>query len=212
MSKRDYYETLGVSKSASEAELKSAFRKLAMQHHPDRNPGNADAEVKFKELNEAYQILSDPQKRSAYDRFGHGAFEQNGGGPGGFGFQGDFGASMADIFEDLFGGLGGGRGQRRQPDGRERGGDIRFNLQISLEEAFSGKTATITLPTAIACEPCSGSGATAGSKPKPCPTCNGYGRVRASQGFLRLNAHVRNVMAVDRLSKIHVVHAAAKDV
>ena len=185
MSKNDYYETLGVSKTASESELKSAFRKLAMQFHPDRNPNNAEAEAKFKELNEAYQILSDPQKRAAYDRFGHNAFNQNGGGNGGFGFQGDFGASMADIFDDLFGGLG-GRSQRRQADGRERGADLRFNLQISLEDAYHGKTAAIDIPTALSCESCKGSGAQAGSKTKSCSTCNGYGRIRASQGFFAI--------------------------
>ncbi len=185
MSKNDYYETLGVSKTASESELKSAFRKLAMQYHPDRNPDNAEAEAKFKELNEAYQILSDAQKRAAYDRFGHNAFEQNGAGGGGFGFQGDFGASMSDIFDDLFGGLG-GRTQRRQSDGRERGADLRFNLQISLEEAYHGKTATITIPTALSCDSCNGSGAQSGSKAKSCSTCNGFGRVRASQGFFAI--------------------------
>lgn len=185
MSKKDYYETLGVSKTASEAELKSAFRKLAMQYHPDRNPGSAEAEAKFKDLNEAYQILSDTQKRAAYDRFGHTAFDQNSNGGGGFGFHGDFGASMSDIFDDLFGGLG-GRTQRRQSDGRERGADLRFNLQITLEEAYLGKTATVTIPTALSCETCSGSGAQAGSKAKSCSTCNGFGRVRASQGFFAI--------------------------
>jgi len=185
MSKRDYYEILGVERTASESELKSAFRKLAMQCHPDRNPGDAAAEQKFKELNEAYQILSDGQKRAAYDRFGHGAFEQGGGGPGGFGgFNSDFGASMADIFEDLFGGFG-GRTQRRS-DGRERGSDLRYNLEISLEDAFAGKTESLTIPTAIACEPCGGTGAKAGTKAKTCPTCGGQGRVRASQGFFAI--------------------------
>ncbi len=183
MSKRDYYEILGVNRSATDAELKSAFRKLAMQHHPDKNPGNAEAEAKFKELNEAYQMLSDGQKRAAYDRYGHEAFEQNGGG-GGFGFNGDFGSSMADIFEDLFGGMG-GRGQRRS-DGRERGSDLRYNLEIALEDAYNGKTETLTIPTAVTCEPCSGTGAKPGTKAKACPTCGGHGRVRASQGFFSI--------------------------
>ena len=183
MSKRDYYEILGVSKSASEAELKSAFRKLAMQFHPDRNPGDETAEQKFKELNEAYQVLSDAQKRGAYDRYGHSAFEQGGGGgPGGF--QGDFSASMADIFDELFGGMGGR--QQRQPGGRERGSDLRYNLEISLEDAFNGKTETLTIPTAITCDTCSGTGAKAGTKPKTCGTCGGHGRVRASQGFFSI--------------------------
>ena len=179
MSKRDYYEILGVARTADEAELKSAFRKLAMKWHPDRNPGNEEAEVRFKELNEAYQTLSDPQKRGAYDRFGHAAFEQ-GGGMGGF--SNDFGSSMSDIFEDLFGEMT-GRGRRQQAGGRERGSDLRYNLEISLEDAYKGKAATITIPVAISCETCSGSGAKAGSKPKPCATCGGHGRVRASQGF-----------------------------
>ena len=184
MSKRDYYEVLGVAKTATDADLKSAFRKLAMQHHPDRNPGDAEAEAKFKELNEAYQVLSDGQKRGAYDRFGHAAFEQGGGG-GPQGFHGDFGASMADIFEDLFGGMG-GRNQRRSADGRERGADLRYNLEISLEDAFNGKTESLTLPTAMTCEPCGGSGAKPGTKAKPCVTCGGHGRVRASQGFFSI--------------------------
>lgn len=184
MSKRDYYEVLGVSKTANEAELKSAFRKLAMQHHPDRNAGNAEAEAKFKELNEAYQILSDPQKRPAYDRYGHAAFEQGGGGSAG-GFTGDFGASMSDIFEDLFGDLS-GRGRQRQSNGRERGADIRYSVEITLDEAFAGKTVSVTIPTSMACEPCGGTGAKAGSKPKACPTCGGHGRVRASQGFFSI--------------------------
>jgi len=184
MSKRDYYEVLGVAKQASEAELKAAFRKLAMQHHPDRNPGDAAAEQKFKELNEAYQTLSDPQKRAAYDRFGHAAFE-NGGGSGGPGFGNDFASSMADIFEDLFGDVS-GRGRRGRPDGRERGSDLRYDLEITLEDAHQGKTATVTVPIAVACEACDGSGAKAGTKPKTCSTCGGFGRVRAQQGFFAI--------------------------
>jgi molecular chaperone DnaJ len=180
MAKRDYYEVLGVARTATEAELKAAFRKAAMQHHPDRNPGNKDAEVRFKELNEAYQCLSDGQKRAAYDRFGHAAFEQ--GGQGGMGDG--FGSSMADIFEDLFGDMM-GRGGRRS-GGRERGSDLRYNLEITLDEAFAGKTATIKVPTSATCETCSGSGAKAGSKPRTCSACNGHGRVRAQQGFFAI--------------------------
>ena len=181
MSKRDYYEILGVAKTATEVELKAAFRKAAMQHHPDRNPGDKAAETKFKELNEAYQALSDSQKRAAYDRFGHAAFEQGGGGGGGFGAEG-FASSMADIFDDLFGGLGGG-GRSRGAGGRERGSDLRYNMEITLEEAFHGKNATIKTPTTVTCEACSGSGAKPGARPRPCGTCNGHGRVRAQQGF-----------------------------
>jgi molecular chaperone DnaJ len=183
MSKRDYYEVLGVSRTCTEAELKVAFRKAAMQHHPDRNPGDAAAEVKFKEVNEAYQCLSDSQKRAAYDRFGHAAFE-NGGGGGGFGGDG-FASSMADIFDDLFGGMMGG-GRQRGGDGRERGADLRYNLEITLEDAFKGKQAEIKVPTSIKCETCDGSGAKPGSKPRQCATCGGHGRVRAQQGFFAI--------------------------
>ena len=185
MSKADYYELLGVARSCTEAELKSAFRKAAMQHHPDRNPGDKDAEVKFKEINEAYQALSDKEKRAAYDRFGHAAFEQGGGGAGGFGGDG-FAYSMSDIFDDLFGGFGGGRARGGGGNGRERGSDLRYNMEIMLEDAFKGKTATIKVPTSIACEACAGSGAKAGSKPKTCGTCAGHGRVRAQQGFFAI--------------------------
>ena len=182
MAKRDFYETLGVSRTVTESELKVAFRKAAMQHHPDRNPGDKTAEVKFKEVNEAYQCLSDGQKRAAYDRFGHAAFEQGGAG----GMNDGFASSMSDIFDDLFGdmmgrGRTGGRG-----GGRERGSDLRYNLEISLEDAFRGKTASIKIPTSIACEACSGTGAKSGSKPKTCATCSGQGRVRAQQGFFAI--------------------------
>jgi molecular chaperone DnaJ len=181
MSKRDYYEILGVSKTVTEVELKSAFRKSAMQCHPDRNPGDKAAEARFKELNEAYQILSDSQKRAAYDRFGHQAFEQG----GGFGGMGDgFASSMADIFDDLFGDVMGRRGGRSS--GRERGSDLRYNLEITLEEAFAGKTAQLKVPTSITCDSCTGSGAKPGTKPKTCSTCGGHGRVRAQQGFFAI--------------------------
>jgi molecular chaperone DnaJ len=181
MSKRDYYEILGVSKTANDAELKSSFRKLAMQCHPDRHPGDIGAEAKFKELNEAYQVLSDEQKRAAYDRFGHAAFE-NGGGPGGG--NPDFSDFMSDIFDSFFGDArGGGRGGPRAANGRERGADLRYNLEIGLEDAFTGKNASIRVPTSIACEACAGTGAKPGSKSRQCPTCGGHGRVRANQGF-----------------------------
>ena len=183
MSKRDYYEILGVPRDADEAALKSAFRKKAMQCHPDRNPGDEKAEAQFKELNEAYQVLSDGQKRAAYDRFGHQAFE-NGGGGGHPGFGGDFASSMSDIFEELFG-MGGGR-RRGASGGRERGADLRYNMDITLEEAFAGKSAQIRIPTTVSCEACSGTGAKPGSKPKTCGTCGGHGRVRASQGFFSI--------------------------
>jgi molecular chaperone DnaJ len=184
MAKRDYYEILGVAKTADDAALKAAFRKLAMQHHPDKNPGDAEAERKFKELNEAYQVLSDPQKRGAYDRFGHQAFEGGGGGPGGFGP--DFSSSMSDIFEDIFGDVFGAGGRRGGGRGRERGADLRYNLEITLEDAFKGKNETIKVPTAIQCDACSGTGAKPGSKPKTCGTCGGAGRVRATQGFFAI--------------------------
>jgi molecular chaperone DnaJ len=181
MAKRDYYETLGVSRGASDAELKSAFRKAAMQCHPDRNPGDKASELRFKEVNEAYQTLSDAQKRAAYDRFGHAAFD--GGGSAGFGMGEGFASSMADIFDDLFGDV---MGRRGRSSGRERGSDLRYNMEITLEEAFSGKTASLKVPTSVTCETCSGTGAKPGSKPKTCSTCGGHGRVRAQQGFFAI--------------------------
>jgi molecular chaperone DnaJ len=180
--KADYYETLGVARSADEKELKSAFRKLAMQFHPDKNPGDADAEHRFKEIGEAYETLKDPQKRAAYDRFGHAAFENGGmNGGGGFGGAGGF----ADIFEDIFGEMMGG-GRQRRSSGRERGADLRYNMEITLEEAYTGKTAQIRVPTSITCDECSGSGAKIGTQPVTCSTCSGSGRVRAAQGFFSI--------------------------
>ncbi len=182
MSKPDFYETLGVHRGADEKELKSAFRKLAMQFHPDRNPGDASCEHKFKEINEAYECLKDPQKRAAYDRFGHAAFENGMGGGGGQGFgPGGF----ADIFEDIFGDMMGRRGGRSS-GGRERGADLRYNMEITLEEAFTGKTAQIHVPASIVCDDCSGSGAKPGTQPVTCQMCSGSGRVRASQGFFSI--------------------------
>ncbi|MEO9458360.1 MAG: molecular chaperone DnaJ [Lentilitoribacter sp.] len=183
MAKADFYELLGVSKGADEKELKSAFRKLAMKYHPDKNPDNAEAEQKFKEINEAYEMLKDPQKRAAYDQYGHAAFEQGGPG-GGAGFGGGGAGGFHDIFEDIFGDMmGGGQRQRRSSGGRERGADLRYNMEISLEEAFEGKTAQIRVPTSVSCDTCSGSGAKPGSSPTTCSTCGGIGRVRAAQGF-----------------------------
>ncbi len=189
MAKRDYYDVLGVKRGASEGELKTAFRRLAKEHHPDRNPDDASAEQKFKEINEAYEVLKDQQKRAAYDQFGHAAFEggRGPGGPGGFGP--DFSSSMSDIFDDLFGEFMGGRrggGGPRQRNARERGADLRYNMEISLAEAFTGKQAQIRVPTSVTCETCTGSGARAGSKPTTCATCGGQGKVRASQGFFTI--------------------------
>ena len=182
MAKADFYETLGVAREADEKALKSAYRKLAMQFHPDRNPDNAEAEAKFKEVNEAYETLKDPQKRAAYDRFGHAAFENGGmgGGGGGFGAAGGF----SDIFEDIFGEMmGGGRARR---GGRERGADLRYNMEITLEEAYEGKTAQIHVPSSMTCEVCNGSGSKPGSDPVTCSTCGGAGRVRAASGFFSI--------------------------
>src|SRR5882672_5665415 len=179
--KRCYYETLEVDRTADESKLKAAFRKLAMKWHPDKNPGDANSEVRFKEINEAYEVLKDGDKRAAYDRFGHAAFEQGAGG-GGPGFGAGFASSFSDIFEDLFGMAG----QRGRGGGRERGADLRYNMEITLEEAFIGKTAQIEIPVSVTCESCSGTGAKAGTKPKTCSLCAGAGLVRQAQGFFTL--------------------------
>ncbi len=183
--KVDYYETLGVIRTADDKVIKTAYRKLAMQYHPDRNPNDAEAERKFLELGEAYDVLKDPQKRAAYDRFGHAAFENGGGGAGGFGGfgGGGFGAGgFADIFEDIFGDVMGG-GRNRRSGGRERGADLRYNMEVTLEEAYAGKTAQISVPGSISCEECTGTGAKKGTQPVTCTTCGGAGRVRVAQGF-----------------------------
>jgi molecular chaperone DnaJ len=179
MAKRDYYETLGVGRDASEPDLKKAYRKLAMQYHPDRNQGDTMAEGRFKEVNEAYDILKDADKRAAYDRMGHAAFEQGGGGGGG---GSPFGAGFEDIFEEMFGRFGGRTGQRRA---NGRGADLRTQVDISLEEAFAGAKQTIRVPTTVSCEACNGSGAEGGSSggAATCGTCQGSGKVRAQQGF-----------------------------
>ena len=180
MAKRCYYEILEVERTVGDGELKAAFRKLAMKWHPDRNPGDSTCELRFKEINEAYEILKHPDKRAAYDRFGHAAFEQ-GGGQGGAGFGAEFGSAFSDLFEGIF-----GMASSRSRTGRERGADLRYNMEISLDEAYEGKTAQVRIPTSVTCESCSGSGAKAGSKPKACPTCGGAGRIRHAQGFFTL--------------------------
>ena len=176
MSERDYYEVLGVSKSASSAELKKAYRRLAMKHHPDRNQGDPEAEASFKEAKEAFEVLNDPQKRAAYDQFGHAGVKQNGGFGGGGG-----GADFSDIFGDVFGDIFGGgrsRGQRVH-----RGDDLQYNLDIGLEDAVAGTEVKLDIPTLVLCETCDGSGAKPGTSPTPCATCNGMGQVRMQQGF-----------------------------
>lgn len=202
--KQDFYQILGVSKTASDDELKKAYRKLAMQHHPDRNPGDKKAEEKFKELSHAYDILSDPQKRAAYDRMGHAAFEGGMGGGAGAGAGGfDFSGSFSDIFEDLFGGAFGGAGGRGRGGQQQaaRGADMRYNLQISLEDAFKGKQESIKITTAVACESCAGSGAEKGSKQEMCPTCGGVGRVRASQGFFTVERTCHSCQGAGKVIK-----------
>lgn len=183
MAKRDYYEILGVAKNASQAELKKAYRSLAMKHHPDRNPGDAKAEESFKEAKEAYEVLSDEQKRAAYDQFGHaGVGGAAGGGAGGFGGAGgNFSDVFGDIFGDIFGGRGGGGGSRVH-----RGADLRYNLDINLEEAVAGTTVKIKVPTLVSCSTCNGTGAKKGSKPVTCSTCAGNGQVRIQQGFFSI--------------------------
>jgi molecular chaperone DnaJ len=183
MAKRDLYEILGVNRDASEDELKKAYRKLAMKHHPDRNPDNKESEEKFKEAKEAYEILTDANKRAAYDRYGHAGVEQSmGGGGGGQGFDG-FGDAFGDIFGDIFGGGGGGGRGRSNV---YRGADLRYNLEITLEEAARGAEKTIRIPALEECAACHGSGAKAGTQPKTCPTCGGAGQVRIQQGFFSI--------------------------
>lgn len=178
MSKRDYYEVLGVTKSVDKADLKKAYRRLAMKHHPDRNPDDPSAEAKFKEAKEAYDILSNSEKRTAYDQYGHAAFEGGmGGASGGAGASG-FGDVFGDMFGDIFGGGGGGGRQRQR-----RGADMRYNLSLSLEEAVRGTEVNITVPRMSSCKTCDGSGAKKGSTPKTCGTCHGQGQVRIQQGF-----------------------------
>ncbi|MGB3179043.1 MAG: molecular chaperone DnaJ [Albidovulum sp.] len=181
MSKRDYYEVLGISRGASADEIKKAYRTKAKELHPDRNKDRPETEAQFKDVNEAYDVLKDDTRKAAYDRFGHAAFE--GGGPrGGQGGQGDFASAFSDVFEDLFGDFMGGRGgggrQRAQ-----RGSDLRYNLRVTLEESFKGIQKSITVPTSVACGVCSGTGAEGGAEPQTCPTCSGMGKVRAQQGF-----------------------------
>ena len=185
MAKRDYYEVLGTSKGASAEEIKKAYRKKAKELHPDRNADNPDAESQFKEVNEAYDVLKDGDKKAAYDRFGHAAFEGGMGGgprPGGHpGQGGDFASAFSDVFDDLFGDfMGAQRGGGRRAT---RGSDLRYNLRVTLEEAYNGIQKTINVPTSVACGACNGTGAESGAEPTTCPTCSGLGKVRAQQGF-----------------------------
>ncbi len=183
MSKRDYYELLGLTKGASADQIKKAYRQKAKELHPDRNSDNPNAEAQFKEVNEAYDVLKDAEKKAAYDRFGHAAFEGGMGAGARPGGQGDFSSAFSDVFDDLFGDfMGGGRGG----GGRSRatrGSDLRYNLRISLEDAYSGLQKTINVPTSVQCGSCNGTGAESGSEPTTCPTCSGMGKVRATQGF-----------------------------
>ncbi len=203
MAKSDYYEVLGVNRNADEREIKRAYKRLAMKYHPDRNPDNKEAENKFKEIKEAYEILTDAQKRAAYDQYGHAAFEQGGmggGGGGGFGGGADFGDIFGDVFGDIF---GGGRRQRSS-----RGSDLRYNMELTLEEAVRGVNKEIRIPTLQSCQTCDGSGAKAGTKPKTCQTCNGAGQVQMRQGFFAVQqpcptCHGRGTVISDPCNSCH---------
>lgn len=186
MAKRDYYDVLGIAKGADADAIKKAYRQKAKELHPDRNADNPKAEAQFKEANEAYEVLKDANKKAAYDRYGHAAFENgmgsSAGGPRGGGGQGDFASAFSDVFDDLFGDFMGGRGGGRR-GGAQRGSDLRYNLRINLEDAYAGLQKTISVTTAVSCGSCSGTGAEGASEPQVCPTCNGMGKVRAQQGF-----------------------------
>ena len=182
MSKRDYYEVLGVNRDVDDADLKKAYRRLAMKYHPDRNPDDEDAEAKFKEASEAYEILSDAEKRQAYDQFGHAGVDPSQGGGPGFGFEGNFSDIFGDVFGDIFGGGRGGRG----PGGAARGSDLRYNMQLDLDQAVSGDTVEVRIPVLAGCDDCDGSGAAPGTSPSTCPECQGAGQIRVSQGFFSL--------------------------
>lgn len=192
MAKRDFYDVLGIAKGASPDEIKKAYRSKAKELHPDRNADNPEAEAKFKEANEAYEVLKDADKKAAYDRYGHAAFEGGMGGPGagggarpGGGFHGnsDF---FSDVFDDLFGDMMGGRGGAGGRQRAARGADLRYNLRVTLEEAHQGLQKTINIPSSVVCDSCSGSGAEGGAEPTTCPTCSGMGKVRAQQGFFTI--------------------------
>jgi molecular chaperone DnaJ len=204
MSKRDYYEVLGVERGVSEAELKKAYRRLAMKHHPDRNPDDKASEDKFKEANEAYEVLSDASKRAAYDQYGHAGVDQSmgGGHPGG---GANFSDIFGDVFSDFFGGAAGGRGGR---GGAQRGSDLRYTLELGLEEAVRGTSVTIRVPTLVNCKTCEGSGAKKGTSPVTCTTCGGIGQVRMQQGFFSVQqtcprCHGNGKMITDPCGSCH---------
>ncbi len=201
MSKRDFYEILGVERTADEREIKKAYKRLAMKHHPDRNRDNPESVEKFKEAKEAYEILTDPQKRAAYDKFGHAGVDPNQAGPGGFGAGADFGDIFGDVFGDIFGG-------GRRPQRAARGADLRYNLELSLEEAVRGLTKEIKIPTLVNCDECHGSGASAGSSAQTCPTCHGSGQVQMRQGFFAVSqacphCHGKGKIIRDPCKKCH---------
>jgi len=202
MAKRDFYEILGVPRTASAEELKKAYRSKAKELHPDRNSDNPQAEAQFKEVNEAYDTLKDADKKAAYDRFGHAAFE-GGRGPGGGGAgQGDFASAFSDVFEDLFGDFMGGRGGAGGGRSRaQRGSDLRYNLRVSLEDAYGGIQKTINVPASVACEVCRGTGAEGGAEPVTCPTCSGMGKVRAQQGFFTVERTCPTCAGVGQIIK-----------
>ena len=201
MAMRDYYEILGVERSADEREIKKAYKRLAMKFHPDRNPDNPEAEEKFKEAKEAYEILTDAQKRAAYDKFGHAGVDPNQAGPGGFGGGADFGDVFGDIFGDIFG--GGRRSQRAA-----RGADLRYNMELTLEEAVRGVSKEIKVPTLVECDECHGSGARSGTSAQTCPTCHGSGQVQMRQGFFAVtqtcpHCHGKGKIVTDPCRKCH---------
>ena len=216
MSKRDYYDVLGIAKGADADAIKKAYRQKAKELHPDRNADNPKAEAQFKEANEAYEVLKDANKKAAYDRYGHAAFENgmgsSAGGPRGGG-QGDFASAFSDVFDDLFGdfmgGRGGGTGRR---SGAQRGSDLRYNLRINLEDAFAGLQKTITVTTAVSCGSCTGTGAEGGSEPQVCPTCNGMGKVRAQQGFFTVERTCPTCSGMGQIikDKCKVCHGAGR--